>query len=115
MVLPSTSLQQTQKSNEIPAVRKLIKLLNVGGAAIVADALRCNPQTSKEILGDEADYVISVKKNQRNLFDDISEMLEFKQSDPYELKNEPLESASEVEKGHGCIDSKRALVTHNVR
>ena len=108
-------LAADSKSNEIPAVRKLIKLLNVEGATIVADALNCNPQTAKVILNAKADYVLSVKKNQRNLFDDIAEMIDFKQSDACELKNEPLESASKVEKGHGRIDSRCALVTHDVR
>jgi len=103
------------KSNEIPAVRKLIKLLNVEGSTIVADALHCNPQTADEILNAKADYVLSVKGNQRNLYDDIANMLEFKQSDLCELKNHPLDCASKIEKGHGRIDSRRALVTHDVR
>ena len=108
-------LAADSKSNEIPAVRKLIKLLDVEGSTIVTDALHCNPKTAKEILDAKADYVLSVKKNQRNLYDDIAEMLEFKLSDPCELKSSPLEKASKTEKGHGRIDSRCALVTHDVR
>ena len=94
---------------------KLIKLLDVEDATIVADALHCNPQTAGEILDAKADYVLSVKKNQGNLYDDIAEMIKFKQEDSYELKNSPLDTASKTEKGHGRIESRYALCTHDVR
>jgi len=102
------------KSNEIPCVRELIRLLNVEGATIVMDALNCQTKTAKEILDAKADYVLSVKKNQRNLRDDIAEMLEFKQSDPCESKLLSLETISKTEKGHGRIETRTAAVTHDV-
>jgi len=103
------------KSNEIPAVRELIRLLDVEGAIIVMDALNCQVATVNTILDAGADYVLSVKKNQINLFEDVAEMIDYKQSDLYELKNSPLETASKIEKGHGRIDSWKALVTHEVK
>ena len=102
------------KSNEIPAVRELIRLLDVEGATIVMDALNCQVATVNEILDAGADYVLSVKKNQKNLFDDIAEMVEFKQSDLCEAKTSPLDKATKTEKGHGRIDSRTALVTHEI-
>ena len=103
------------KSNEIPAVRELIRLLNVEGATIVMDALNCQVKTAKTILDAGADYVLSVKKNQSSLYDDIAEMIDYKNTDPYELKNSPLDIATKIEKGHGRIDSWKALVTHEVQ
>jgi len=107
-------LAANAKSNEIPVVRELIRLLDVEGATIVADALNCQVATVKTILDAKADYVLSVKKNQLNLYEDIADMIGYKQSDPYELKNSPLDTASKVEKGHGRIDTWKALVTHEV-
>jgi len=107
-------LAADSKSNEIPAVRELIRLLDVKGAIIVMDALNCQAETASQILSKEADYVLSVKKNQQNLYDDIAEMLEFKQSDECERKTSPLDSATKTEKGHGRIDTRTALVTHEV-
>jgi len=46
------------KSNEIPAVRELIRLLDIKGATIVMDALNCQVQTAALILEKEADYVL---------------------------------------------------------
>jgi len=62
-------------------VRELIRLLDLEGATVVADALHCQHETAKEILDAGADYVLSVKKNQPNLREDIVEMIDFKQSD----------------------------------
>ena len=103
-----------EKSNEIPAVQELIGLLNIEGATIVTDALNCQKKTAKEILNAGADYVFSVKKNHRNLHDDIAEMIKFKQTDIAEQRNSPLETITKTEKGHGRIDKRTAYVTHEV-
>ena len=107
-------LATDSKSNEIPAVRELIRLLDVKGATIVMDALNCQADTAREILVKEADYVLSVKKNQQNLYEDIAEMLTFKQSDICEKKTAPLDSITKTEKGHGRIETRTAIATHEV-
>lgn len=107
-------LATESKSNEIPTVRQLIRLLNVDGATIVMDALNCQEKTAKEVLDAGADYVFSVKKNQENLYHDIAEMIEFKRTDLCESKNAPLEKAVKTEKGHGRIETRNAVVTHEV-
>ena len=103
-----------EKKNEIPAVQELIRLLNVEGATIVADAMNCQKKTAKEVLKAGADYVFSVKKNHRNLYEDISEMIEFKQTDKAEVRIAPLEKVAKTEKGHGRIEKRTAYVTHEV-
>lgn len=52
------------KSNEIPAVQELIKLLHISGAIVVADALNCQKKTAEAIVQGGADYILSVKGNQ---------------------------------------------------
>jgi predicted transposase YbfD/YdcC len=103
------------KSNEIPAVQDLIRLLNIEGATVVADALNCQKDTVKEILDAGADYVLSVKKNQKELFADIKEMIDFKCTDEYEKANSPIETITKVEKSHGRIEKRTALVTSEVQ
>jgi len=107
-------LAADSKSNEIPAVRQLIRMLDVKGSTIVADALHCQHETVNEILDAGADYVLSVKKNQSNLYEDIAEMIDFKQADKCESNTTPLEKETKIEKGHGRIDKRTALVTHEV-
>jgi len=103
------------KSNEIPAVQELISLLNIEGATIVADALNCQKKTVETILSGGADYVLAVKKNQRNLYDDISEIVDFKRHNKVEEREAPLEKYSKTEKGHGRIEKRTAYVTQDVQ
>jgi len=102
------------KGKEIPCVQELIRLLDVEGATIVTDALHCQKKTAKEILAAGADYVFSVKKNQKQLYNDVAEMIDFKQTDKYELLNAPLEKVTKSEKSHGRTDKRTAFVTHEV-
>jgi hypothetical protein len=50
------------KSNEIPAVQRLIKMLKLEGCVVVADALNCQKETAAAIIGQGADYLLSVKR-----------------------------------------------------
>lgn len=102
------------KSNEITAVRELISLLNIEGATIVADALNCQEKTAEIIIKSKADYVLSVKKNQPNLYEDIKEFIDFKQNDLYEIKTNPLDIEYKTEKGHGRIEVRKAFISYEV-
>jgi len=102
------------KSNEIPAVQELIRLLDIEGATVVADALNCQKKTVDLIVSKGADYVLAVKKNQHNLYDDISEMVDFKRFNKVEERESPLEKFTKTEKGHGRIDKRTAYVTLDV-
>jgi hypothetical protein len=59
------------KTNEIPAVRNLLNLLEIKGCMIVADAMHCQRETAKAIRAKKADYLSSVKDNQQTLKTDI--------------------------------------------
>ena len=102
------------KGKEIPCVQELIRLLDISGSTVVTDALHCQKKTAKEILSAGADYVFSVKKNQKQLYTDVAEMIDFKLTDKYELFNAPLEKVTKTEKGHGRIDKRTAFVTYEV-
>ena len=51
-----------EKSNEIPAVRDLLKAFaDLAGAVITIDAMHTQHDTAKAIIGRQADYVMTVK------------------------------------------------------
>ena len=102
------------KKNEISAVQNLIKLIDVSGAMVVADALNCQKKTVKAILDGGGDYLLAVKKNHRNLYDDIAEMIEFKENDVCESRNAPLEKITKSEKSHGRIEKRTAYITDDI-
>ena len=61
----------TQKENEIPVFRQLLKTLSVKGFLFLADALHAQRDTAKEIIEAKADYLLTIKGNQKDFFADI--------------------------------------------
>ncbi len=66
------------KSNEIPAMRELIEMLNINGCIIVADALHCQKETASVIVENGGDYLLSVKDNQQILKAEIADFVQDK-------------------------------------
>src|SRR5512146_2290950 len=57
------------KSNEIPAVRELLKAFaSLAGAVITIDAMHTQSDTAQVITGRQADYVMTVKGNMPTLY-----------------------------------------------
>jgi len=65
----------TQKENEIPVLRNLLTLeevrRDIKGALFLADALHANAESAQAILDANADYILVIKGNQKDFFDDI--------------------------------------------
>lgn len=57
------------KSNEITAIPKLLEMLELSGAIVSIDAMGCQKEIAKEIVGGGGDYVLAVKDNQPTLSD----------------------------------------------
>ena len=56
------------KSNEITAIPELLKVLSLRGCIVTIDAIGCQKEIVKLIAQQEADYVITLKKNQGSLY-----------------------------------------------
>ena len=59
------------KSNEITAIPKLIKMLDLRGATVTIDAMGCQKAIVKNIIDKEANYVLGLKGNQGQLKNDV--------------------------------------------
>lgn len=94
------------KSNEIPATQTLIKMLNIEGAMVVADALNCQKKTARAIVDGGGDYLLAVKENQKDLYND--ERLLF------ETESVDMEWFQTKEKSHGRIEIRTAWVTQDI-
>jgi hypothetical protein len=57
-----------EKSNEITAIPKLLKMLEISGSLVTIDAMGCQTTIAKTIIDSNADYVLAVKKNQPTLY-----------------------------------------------
>lgn len=61
-----------EKSNEITAIPKLLKMLEITGSLVTIDAMGCQTEIAQTIIDAQADYVLAVKENQKTLYDGIS-------------------------------------------
>lgn len=98
-----------EKSNEIPAVPVLLQLLELEGAVVTLDAMHCQTQTAKAILAAGADYVLSVKQNQPQLHQRLSELFEQYAQDDYQVKG-LRKQISAKQRSHGRTEQRACYV-----
>lgn len=61
------------KSNEITAIPKLLKMLDLAGSLVTIDAMGTQKEIASGIIDAEADYLLALKGNQGNLKDEVTE------------------------------------------
>ena len=94
-------------SNEIEALPELLALLALEGRIVTADAMHCQKATARMILDRGGDYCLALKGNQPALFDDVRLWLD----DPATRVDDACQT---VDGDHGRIETRRALVVHDV-
>lgn len=94
------------KSNEIPAVRELLDILQLKGAVVTADAMHCQKKTAQKIIEKQADYVLQVKDNQPGLFQAINTELERLT----EIESPRLRRHTQTEQNHGRKETRTCVV-----
>lgn len=98
-----------EKSNEIPAVPVLLQLLELEGAVVTLDAMHCQTQTAKAIVAAGADYVLSVKQNQPQLHQRLSELFEAYAQDGYQVDG-LRQQISAQQRSHGRTEQRACYV-----
>lgn len=108
-------LQKTveDKTNEIPAVKELIQMLDVKGIVITADAMHCQKETAETIVNNGGDYVLQLKANQKNFYEDVYAMFDDKYMDKTD-KNCEYEIYKTQEKSHGRIETRTCYVLNEI-
>jgi predicted transposase YbfD/YdcC len=64
------------KSNECPAVFKLLEFVSLKGSIVTADALNCQRDIAQKIVENEGDYVLALIGNHRALHTDVRLLLD---------------------------------------
>jgi predicted transposase YbfD/YdcC len=100
-----------EKSNEITAIPELLKILAISGCIVTIDAIGTQTSIAQTIIAAQADYVLSVKENQGNLFEDISVLFAVDQVQNFKYAS--FEYEKTTNKGHGRIDVRECWSTSN--
>lgn len=89
------------KSNEITAIPALLDRLEIAGSTVSIDAIGCQAAIAEKIVDKGAEYLLSVKKNQLSLQEEIKENFSFvKQMDHDE----------QWEYGHGRYETRSCSI-----
>ena len=97
-----------EKSNEITAIPKLLKMLEISGSLVTIDAMGCQTEIAQTIVDAEADYVLAVKKNQPTLYDGVSWFFLSKREEDF--AGVRVSRHETYEKGHGREETRSYYV-----
>lgn len=98
------------KSNEIPTVPDLLKMLDYEGCLITMDAMGAQRETAQTIVDNGGDYLLQVKGNQPTLYEAVQDCLNewvTKGTVPHGMAY-----AITDEKGHGRHEVRECVVCH---
>lgn len=93
------------KNNEISTLPQLLKLIDISGSIVTADAIYCQKDISKQIIKAKANYIFALRQNHKTLYEDIVLWLNSK------LNNNNITSIQTVEKDHGRIETRRYAIS----
>jgi predicted transposase YbfD/YdcC len=93
-----------KKSNEITAIPKLLNILNLENSVVTIDAMGCQKKITGNIVDKGGDYVLSLKGNQEQIYEDVKTFFESETNDT--LSEFTMKSTSTVEKDHGRIEER---------
>jgi predicted transposase YbfD/YdcC len=96
-----------EKSNEITAVPKLLKMLSLKDTIVTVDALNCQRAIAQQIVDQGGDYALALKGNQATLHGDVSLFLD----DP---GREAGDTDTTVDADNGRIETRVATVTTDI-
>ncbi|MBF0548162.1 MAG: ISAs1 family transposase [Candidatus Riflebacteria bacterium] len=101
-----------EKSNEITAIPKILKALDVKGCMITIDAMGCQKSIAKQISEAEGDYALALKGNQGKIHEQIKDYMEASIESKFEdIKHE---TKTTIEKDHGRIETRKYYLINDL-
>jgi len=101
-----------EKSNEIPAVKDLLKIIDIKDTVVTWDALNTQKSTVEEVIKYKGDYVGALKRNQGLLYNDVKDY--FKEDVLEQLKGSKASYKVTREKEHSAIVTREYFLTTDI-
>ena len=97
-------VKTTEKSNEITAIPQLLPMLELKGCIVTIDAMGCQKEIAQGILDRGAGYVLALKENQGQLYEDVRDL--FQGAAEFGFGGVPHDYATTLNKDHGRIERR---------
>ncbi|KAA1244159.1 ISAs1 family transposase [Aquimarina sp. RZ0] len=91
----------SEKSNEITAIPQLLELLIIKGCSVAIDAMGCQTEIAQQIIAKEADYILAVKDNQKELHTQVQKMFNI---------TKPSVISIDEDLGHGRVETRKCSI-----
>src|ERR1700693_4305795 len=101
-----------EKSNEIVAIPKLLRMLELEGAVVTIEAMGCQRDIAQTIIDKKADYILALKGNQGTLKDDVKLLVDEQKT--VDFKDAKISRDKTVDGDHGRIETREITVIHDV-
>jgi len=98
-------IKTEEKSNEITAIPKLLKALDVHGCIVTIDAMGCQTAITSQIIDQGGDYIVALKGNQEKLATEVEQL--FTQADEKEYEGYEWDYYETQNKAHGREEVRR--------
>lgn len=102
------------KTNEIPTVKEILKRFSIKDVIVTWDALNTQTENVKEVISMNGDYVVPIKGNQGNFFEDLKLYFDDKKLETIIAGNTKSAYLKINEKSHSSIITYEYFQTNDV-
>lgn len=101
------------KSNEITAIPKLLEIIDIAGTVITIDAIGTQTDIAGQIIGQGADYMLTLKGNQSLMHDELCNF--FEQAEQVDFEGVDHQVFHMAEEGHGRSEKRTVFATGDIQ
>lgn len=101
-----------EKTNEIPAAQEILRIMDLKGTIVTADAMNCQKGIAVAIREGKGDYVLALKWNQSLFYEEVRAF--FDEECIKKLKEKEGCYKKTVELEHGGTATRKYYITKNV-
>jgi predicted transposase YbfD/YdcC len=98
-------LKTEEKSNEITAIPKLLRVSAIKGCLVTIDAMGCQKAIAKQIVEQGGDYLLALKGNQSKLAEEVEAV--FDEADSVNYEGYVVDVHETEERNHGRREIRR--------
>lgn len=101
-----------EKTNEIPAAQEILRMMDLEGTIVTADAMNCQKGTAEAVINAGGDYVLALKGNQQLFHEEVKEYFD---TDVCEsLRGETGHYMKTTDKEHGGMAVREYYITEDI-
>lgn len=100
-----------EKTNEITAIPNLLKSICIKDSTVTIDAMGCQKAIARQIIEQEGDYILALKKNQKGLEEDVQTFLDDGIENGFDSEYDYSET---VNKSQGAVVTRTTWVSTDI-